>query len=300
MNEGELHMSKNLLIKHAIDIYMKYLSQKGMSKETARGYRIDIEQFARYMAQKENGPVLVNRIAQVEVEDFIQEARVEHKWAAKTVNRKINSLASFFKYLYKHKEVDENIMENVERVKVPHKERTFLSTDEVMLILKHINHPTVKSFLYTMANTGLRITECIHLRLQDVDFEKRIIHVINGKGGKDRNIPISESLYKHLQKYLKDVRPEVDSLYFFALQKTGTISRQLINNTLKEACEKAGIQKTVTSHAFRHSFASALVKNDVHVAVIQHLLGHADLRTTTVYLHVQTEDMQAAVNTLSL
>ncbi|WP_368634535.1 tyrosine-type recombinase/integrase [Kurthia gibsonii] len=293
-------MTKNMMIQQAFKKYSNYLSQRGMSKETIRGYQVDLTQFQVYMSSKLNGPVVMQSITQEDVEDFIQVSRKEKEWSAKTVNRKINSLASFFKYLYKQKQVTTNIMEDVERVKVPHKERSFLTSEEVVKILEHVHHQTIRAFLYTMANTGLRITECIHLRLKDVDFDKKMIHVINGKGGKDRNVPMSQNLYDTLQKYRKEVRPDTQSLYFFALKKTGTISRQLINMTLKEACQQAGINKVVTSHAFRHAFASALVQNDVHIAVIQQLLGHADLRTTTVYLHVQTDDMQEAVNTLRL
>lgn len=293
-------MTNYLLIKQALEKYMNYLTVKGMSMETARGYRVDIQQFIKYMAIKENGPVVVANIKQVDVEMFIQKYRKEQNWAAKTVNRKINSLSSFFKYLYKQREVSENIMDYIERVKVPHKEKTFLTAKEVVSILGNIKHPTVKVFLYTMANTGMRISECIHLKLKDVDFNKKMIYVINGKGGKDRHIPMSEELQVHMKSYKEKIRPRTDSLYFFALKKTGTISRMLVNSILKKAALESGITKVVTSHAFRHSFASALVKNDVHIAVIQQLLGHADLRTTTVYLHVQKEDMYKAVNTLQL
>lgn len=148
----------------------------------------------------------------------------------------------------------------------------------------------------TMVYTGLRVNECIHLTLQDVDFEGNNIQVINGKGGKNRTVPMNQQLKQQLQTYLAEHRPQTDSLFFFTLKKSGTVSAQYVNRTLKGACEKAGIEKHVTSHILRHSFASYLVKKDTHVAVIQRLLGHASVKTTSVYLHVHQEDLQVAVN----
>lgn len=145
----------------------------------------------------------------------------------------------------------------------------------------------------------LRVSEATNLQLKDVDFVNRVIHVIEGKGGKNRDVPMNESLAKILQDYLETVRPEGNSLLFFATEKTGAISQQYINRKLKETCKKINLGKVVTSHILRHSFASQLVKTDTHVAHIQRLLGHADVRTTSVYMHAEYRDLADAVNSIN-
>ena len=149
-----------------------------------------------------------------------------------------------------------------------------------------------------MSFTGLRVTECTSLRLEDVDLNNLVIHVINGKGGKDRDVPISATLAPYLVDYLQNWRPNVSSDKFLATQKTGEISHQTINKAFHQTTYKLAWEKKVTCHILRHTFASKLVANDVHVSKISKLLGHADVRTTSIYMHSSTEELQEAVNLL--
>jgi site-specific recombinase XerD len=286
----------SLLINQAIPEFQDWLSIRGMSGETLRGYDVDIHQFSRWISSKTNSPVLIDEISVQNIEDFVSYLTNERGCKPRTVNRKINALSTFFQCMKKKKFIMENPMEDFERMKVPDSERVYLSKDEVEAIILAIDHPVLHYFAMTMAYTGLRVNECIHLSMNDVNFEESYIQVINGKGGKNRTLPFNKHLKSELSNYLNDHRPQTDSLYFFALKKTGTVSGQYVNRLLKEAYEKAGIQKHVTSHILRHSFASYLVKCDTHVAVIQRLLGHASVKTTSVYLHVHQDDLQAAVD----
>jgi site-specific recombinase XerD len=288
--------TESLLLNQAIPVFEEWLSMRGMSGETMRGYLVDINQFNRWMTSKSNSPVFVDEITARHVEEFVSYLTNERGCKPRTVNRKINALSTFFQCMKKKKILSENPLEDFERVKVPDSERIYLSREEVEAIIQAIDHPVLHYFAMTMAYTGLRVSECINLTLHDVNLEDGYIQVINGKGGKNRTVPISDKLKSKLQEYLKFHRPKTDSLFFFALKKTGTVSDQYVNRVLKEACKKAGITKHVTSHILRHSFASYLVKKDTHVAVIQRLLGHASVKTTSVYLHVHPNDLKEAVN----
>ncbi|PJW13130.1 recombinase [Geobacillus sp. Manikaran-105] len=285
----------SLLLSQVIPYFHEWLKTRGMREATLRGYKMDINQFQKWLAARSNGPIFVNEINRQHIEGFVHYLTHERKCKPRTINRKINAMSTFFNFLKKKKIVEENPLEDFERVKVPDSERIYLTKEEIEAIIKSIEHPVIHYFVMMMAYTGLRIKECIQLTLNDVDLEEGFVQVINGKGGKNRRVPMNQQLIKKMKEYLEYHRPKTDSLYFFALKKTGTVSDQYVNRLLKEACVKAGIEKHVTSHILRHSFASYLVKKDTHVAVIQRLLGHASLKTTSVYLHVQQDDLREAV-----
>lgn len=286
----------SILIHQAIPEFNEWQNMRGLSQETIRGYQVDIRQFSQWITTASNGPVFMDEITVKQLEQFVVYLMKERECQPRSVNRKINALSTFFHCMKQKKYIEENPLNAIERVKVPEAERTYLNKEEVEAIIQAIDHPVLHYFAMTMAYTGLRVNECIHLTLNDVNFEEEYIQVIHGKGGKNRTIPLNAQLKVQLLDYLENHRPETASLFFFALKRTGTVSAQYVNRTLKVACQKAGIEKHVTSHILRHSFASYLVKKDTHVAVIQRLLGHASLKTTSVYLHVNQDDLQDAVN----
>ena len=137
-----------------------------------------------------------------------------------------------------------------------------------------------------------------NLGIDDVDLEKRIIYVIDGKGGRDRQIPINQELYGYLNHYISNDRPDVDSSNFFALEKSGSLSPQYINRILKTTTKKLGWIKHVTAHILRHSFATNLIRNDASLPAVQKLLGHSDLRVTSRYIHQNLDELENAVNLL--
>ncbi|MEK4023665.1 tyrosine-type recombinase/integrase [Sporosarcina sp. FSL W7-1283] len=175
------------------------------------------------------------------------------------------------------------------------KERNYLTRQELNSLLAAIDHEILYPFIFTMIHTGMRVSECLNLKLADVNLNERIIFIRKGKGGKHKELPMSPQLVEQLTSYLTKVRPDTDSLLFFSLKRTGEVIIQYVNKILQVASQKAGINKHVTSHILRHSFASFLVKQETHIAVIQKLLGHASLKTTSVYVHVPHKEMREAV-----
>jgi site-specific recombinase XerD len=288
-----------ILFSQAIPLFKDWLKTRGMRKETLRGYDLDLNQFQLWMTALMNRPIFVDEVQLSHGERFVEYLANERDCKPATLNRKINALSSFFTFLRKRKMVMDNPMEDLERVKVPQTERTYLSEEEVIAIVQAIDHPVAHYFVMMMAYTGIRVKECITLTLKQVNLEEGYVQVIDGKGGKNRRVPMNQQLVEHMKEYLDQHRPDTDSLFFFAIKKSGSISVQYINRLLKKAAKKSGIQKHVTSHILRHSFASLLVKKDTHVAVIQRLLGHADVRTTSIYMHVNQDELQEAVNQIS-
>ncbi|MFD1031862.1 tyrosine-type recombinase/integrase [Metaplanococcus flavidus] len=288
-------IARPMYMNEGLELFEEWLAVRGMSQETRRGYAMDSRQFAKWMGQKSNAPVLVPMVTGNHIEDFIRYLVGERKCMPRSINRKLNTLSMFFQCMKKKKVIEESPLEDIERMKVPDTERTFLTRDEVEAIIGAITHPVLHYFALTMAYSGIRVNECIHLKLTDVNFDEQSIQIINGKGGKNRKVPMSSHLAEQLRIYLKEHRPHTDSLYFFALKRSGSVSTQYVNRILLDACQKANIEKHVTSHILRHSFASYLVSKDTHVAVIQKLLGHASLKTTSIYLHVQQDDMKEAI-----
>lgn len=286
------------MFKEAIEHFLKDIKRKELSSETYRGYLNDLKQFNQHLLGTSNTPVFLEQCTQENIEEFLEMLKKQGLKPA-SINRKLHAISSFCNFAVKKDWLPRNPALNVDRVKGKSKERTFLSVEEMRLLIQAIDHPIIKTIAILMSNTGLRVSEATGLQLKDVDFKNRVIHVIEGKGGKNRDVPMNEGLVTVLKDYLENIRPNVQSLFFFATKKTGAISQQYINRELKEASVKANLGKDVTSHILRHSFASQLVKTDTHIAHIQRLLGHADVRTTSVYMHAEYKDLADAVNTIT-
>lgn len=288
---------QSVLYAVAMKQFIQSLKNRHMSTETIRGYTVDLNQLQNHLSGIKNGPIYLDEVTEEEVESFHQGFRTAGMKPA-TLRRKLNSSSSFFNFAVKKKWMAFNPAQDIDRVPIRNQERTYLNQQELQALLQAVEHPIIQAFVTMMAHTGLRVSECANLRLKDVDFKKKEVSVIEGKGGKNRQVPMNEILLQQMKTYVENVRPATTSVNFFATAKTGAVSPQYVNQHLKKAAEAAGIDKNVTSHALRHSFASQLVRGDVHVAVIKDLLGHADVRTTSVYMHTDLSDMQDAVNAL--
>lgn len=282
----------------AIPEFKEWLQTRKLSDETVRGYCIDVRQFYEWRASRWNAPVDAGRLELVDFDGYVNYLLHDRACQPNSVNRKLNSLSTFFECLIQKEYRTTNPMLRVHRLKVVEQERIYLSAEEVERILSAVEHPVIHYFLKMMAFTGMRVSECRNLQMSHVDFESLAITIINGKGGKSRRIPLNEELKKELLYYIQNVRDAENSTHFFALKRTGKVSPQYVNKILREAAKRIGIHKHVTSHILRHSFASYLIKKGTHVAVIQKLLGHANLRTTSTYLHVDDTELVVALERL--
>lgn len=268
------------------------------SDETIRGYLVDIMQLERFLSAKYNCPTYIEDLTEDDILEYLKMLREEKGYKPASINRHLNSIRTLCKFAYRKDWIDTNPTRNIDQVRFQRQERTFLTAEELDVFIDSIEHPLAQLAARIMSFTGLRVTECTSLRLEDVDLDNLVIHVINGKGGKDRDVPISAALVPYLVDYLENWRPNVSSNKFLATEKTGSITHQTINKAFHQTTYKLGWEKKVTCHILRHTFASKLVANDVHVSKISKLLGHADVRTTSIYMHSSTEELQEAVNLL--
>jgi len=279
----------------------KHLEQTNTSKETQRSYLYQQQEFAKYMNARYNAPVMMADVTVDDVESYFYYLQHTRKWSIASVNISISAIRKLFHLAERKKWVQDNVMLHIDTLKKQTAERDFLTEMEMKNLIVKIDHSLVRLVVRTLAYSGLRISECLNLTLADVDFDKNVIRVINGKGGKNRTVPLAENLADELQLYRDTQRPKVDSEKFFALKKTGSISDQYINRELKIATEKAGIDKKVSCHTLRHSFASSLVRHGTDLPTVAKLLGHSDFRTvTSIYVHKDQSELTCAVNQLSI
>ncbi|EEG78378.1 integrase family protein [Dethiobacter alkaliphilus AHT 1] len=286
-----------MLFLDTIEQFQQYMNDIERSPVTIALYLRDLRYFGSYMEKKHNGPVYLEDIKSADIEGFLRSLK-ERNIAPNSRSRYLYTLRSFYKFAYKKELVERDISLAVDLVKLPTKERHYLSQQEVAELADTITNDLVRLIVIFLANTGLRISECIKLTMDDVDLDKGIIHVISGKGNKDRNVPINNKLLPLLIDYKDNWRDAYNSNFFFATKKTGTISNTYVNNTLRQAVQSLGWKKNVSCHILRHSFATSLVKQKVGLVEIQKLLGHSDLKITSVYMHADLEQLQDAVNAL--
>ena len=279
--------------------FIEYMEDMERSPRTIELYKRDLRAIRRYLEERLNGPVYMEDITPDDLEAFMHYVRNELKYSPNTRSNYFYTIRSFYTFAYKKDLVNRNISLSMDFMRMPKKERNYLTEEEVEEILKNINSKLIHLIVTFLFNTGLRISECRNLKLEDVDLDARTIHVIEGKGRKDRVVPINDTLYVLLVDYVDNWREGNKSDLFFATKKTGSASYCYINSTLKEAANKAGIHKQVSCHVLRHSFASALVKRNVNLVDIQKLLGHESLAVTSVYTHTNLDSLSRAVNALN-
>lgn len=287
-----------MILENTITNFIENLKLKGRSIQTIQGYNQVLQDFKNWIeGSKYNGVVYVDELLLEDLEDYLQ-TRKDNGDANVSVNRSLYILRSFFDYMIRRDIISNNISLNLEPLKVKQSPRENLTKDEIDILLEAIDHDLVRLAVRTLSLTGLRVSELCDLSIDDVDLDNRVIYVINGKGGKDRQVPISEELYSHLDDYIRKDRPDVASNNFFALEKTGSLSPQYINRILKDTTKKLGWDKHITAHILRHSFATNLIRNDAPLPAIQRLLGHSDLRVTSLYIQQNLNELQDAVNLL--
>lgn len=288
-----------MLFTQAVRQFLEHLHAIDRSKETVKGYRSELGYFNHYLSVKHNGPVYLEDIQLEDMEAYMQHLK-ERKKSTATRNRVVYVLRSFYGYAVKRELCKKNHAELLEPVAIIQKERDFITEEELEILISHIHQPVIRTVIQAMFYTGGRITEMKNLKIKDVDFENEVIHIIEGKGKKNRDIPIGKTLYPILTNYFNNIREhdDIETDFFFAIPKSGSISGNYVNRLLKEAVEELGWKKHITAHVLRHSFGTNLLDKGASLVSIQKLLGHANLTVTSRYLHQDKDKLAEAVNLL--
>jgi site-specific recombinase XerD len=286
-----------MLLNDAITKFIYHLTITNKSKETIKSYTSDLTAFEHFLELKYNCAVYLNEVENIDIDDYLYKLKIK-KLSTASRSRQLYTLRSFWNYLYKNTFCDFNIAMSIEPIKIQRKERGFLSSEEAHSLISAIEHPLVQTVVQTLFYTGLRISECLNLKVEDVDIGNKIIHVINGKGSKNRNIPININLLSILQNYIKVHEHSTKSNYFFATKKSGSLSAPYVNRILNDTANKLRWEKHISAHILRHSFASNLIKNGVNLVYVQKLLGHSNLKVTSIYTHASMDDLDKSINVL--
>ncbi|MBT2641725.1 tyrosine-type recombinase/integrase [Bacillus sp. ISL-41] len=286
-----------MLFTEGQKLFNKYMITHGMSEETIKGYLKDLRLFNHYMTDVYNTAIYVEDVTADDVEEYMYYLLDERELAPRSRNRYLFSLRSFLNYAVKKRWVEFNAATEVDPVKVMDEKKVALTQEEIEELLSAIEHPIIRFAVALLSFTGLRVKEARTLILSDIDFEQNRL-LANGKGKKQRYIPIAQSFKPYLEEYIAEIRESNDSPYLLATKKTGKLSAIYINNELHRAVKELGWDKNVTCHALRRSFATNLLRKGVNVFAISKLLGHASIKTTTVYLQLNENELQEAVNKL--
>lgn len=286
-----------MLLAQMVELYKKYMISIDKAPETVKGYVIELNLLNKYLSQKYNGLVYLEDIKIQDLEEYLDFLKGKGH-APATRSRAIYIIRAFYNFCYKKEYITQNIAVKLEAIPVPEKERVFLTTEEMKALIDGINSPIIKLIVNTLYLTGMRISECLNLLLNDVNLKEGIIIVRNTKNKHDRQIPIHRELMRLLTNYVENWRDGVLNPYFFCLNNTSRISPDHVNRVLNKTAQSLNMAKHVTCHIIRHSFASSLVARNINIVNIQKLLGHRDLSTTSIYTHTNLDELTKAVNAI--
>jgi site-specific recombinase XerD len=191
------------------------------------------------------------------------------------------------KCFYEHFLPKQDMMGDIRRMKTPEVYPEILSRQEVNTMIAVARNLKVKAVIALLYSSGMRLAECASLKMSSIDRNRKIIRIVQGKGGKDRNAVLSERALPILDDYWRAYRPTV---YLFEGHTKGEpLSRRRFHDYIVKTAELARVKKKVSAHILRHSFATHLLEDGVPLRVIQDMLGHACVTTTTIYTHVSSD-----------
>lgn len=272
--------------------YLKYCEyRKELDKKTLKAYRIDLRQYFEY--------VCMNNPDKEKIEEYITQLHKNYK--QKTVKRKIASIKAFYNYLEENEIIAENPFR---KIKVKFKETVTLPRiiprEEIEKLLNHMyqclneHNKTFRKYMLrdiavieVFFATGARVYEISNIREESINLNTGLIRLM-GKGGKERYVQISNtSVLEVLKKYYDENKQTIRKCgYFFINNRENRYTEQSIRMMLKKYTKQAGIERNITPHMFRHSFATYLIEEGVDVSCVQQILGHSSIKTTQIYIHI--------------
>ncbi len=290
--------------EQAIQDYSNYLKlERGLSNNSISSYSLDIRKLVSYIHDLRLN-INPDKIEIQTVQQFIYHS-------AKSINprsqsRLISALRGFFDYLIFENYMTINPLELIESPKIGRKLPDTLSIEEIDTLISSIDLGTPqgernRAIIETLYSCGLRVSELTNIKISDLFFEEGFIKV-TGKGNKQRFVPISSLTQKYIKLYKDDVRPHVPILEehqdtLFLNRRGKQLTRAMIFTIVKQLTAKAGINKIISPHTFRHSFATHLLENGADLRAIQLMLGHESITTTEIYMHVDKSHLSKVINT---
>lgn len=279
----------------AFKYYLQYLiTEKGLTNITIDNYKEDFKLFNDFLDNKIDTSELTGQEI-VEYENFLS----INGYKTSSISRKISTLKNFYLYI-----INENINSNIDlNIDVPKKEKhlpSYLTIDEVNRLLSapDIAKPSElrdKAMLELMYSSGLRVSELVNLKKSEINIPEKMLKIV-GKGKKERIIPIGDYAMEFVLKYINTngIKGFNSSKYLFLNNRGQVISRQYFFKQIKKYAQKADINKDISPHTLRHSFATHLLENGADLRLVQDLLGHSNIETTQIYTHIGEERIISA------
>ena len=259
--------------------------EKGLSKNSIEAYGRDIESFIEFINDK-----APDDITRVDLYDFIKNLRLQN-YAPSSVTRKIASIKGWFRWLKINEKIENDPSIALESPKIPQKLPKVISISEIEKIFASNLNCTEQAIFELLYGCGLRVSELTNLEVKNIDLNTKMLRCF-GKGSKERIVPIGEKAKTAITKYLglRNLYPNNESKKLFINKKGKSISRQEVY-LLSQKVGKI-IDKHISPHVFRHSFATHLLENGADLRVVQELLGHSSVSTTQLYTHVSKKRLK--------
>jgi integrase/recombinase XerD len=270
---------------------LEELQRRNYSESTQRAYLHIVADFAKYFGRS---PDLLGLD---EVREYQAHLIDKRKLEARTVGVYTAGLRFLFvKTLHRPYPLQE-----FPYPKRPRRLPIILSEDEISRLIESASNLYHRALLMTLYCTGARRAEVCDLKVEDIDSERMVVHIRHGKGGKDRDVPLDPNLRETLREYYRWMRP---TTYLFPGTENGwradrPITTKYLWQICQEAARRASIKKHVNPHLIRHSFATHLLEHGADLPTLQSILGHADLRATSIYLHLSQRHLKAAKRPLA-
>lgn len=289
--------------QNALTDFKHYLKiERGLSKNSIDNYILDVEKLIHFLEEHDINlsPISIEKES---IQAFIY--HISKEVNARSQSRIISGLRSFFNYLVFEDYRETNPLDLIESPKIGRKLPDTLSTSEIDNLIAAIDLSKPqgernRAILELLYSCGLRVSELVNLKLSDLFFDEGFIKV-TGKGDKQRFVPIGDKTIKYINTYKNEVRihlnienEHMDTLF---LNRRGKqLTRAMIFTITKQLAEKIGLNKNISPHTFRHSFATHLLENGADLRAIQLMLGHESITTTEIYMHVDRRHLSEVIN----
>lgn len=267
--------------------FLNKLKVRKYSPRTISNYEQALLQIARHYKKS---PL---DISTDEIEKYLLYELEVKKLSPATVNLHIGAFKKFFELIAPHS----TVMKPISKVKDVKKLPSVLTTEAIVRMVKCTDNLKHRAIIELLYSSGIRLGECIDLRPNDIDGKSMLVHVVRGKGEKERYTIISAHSLQTLRDYYIRYRPQQ---YLFEGNGHKQYSPRSIGKVVGRAAKRAGITKNVTPHTLRHSFATHLLEQNVNLCTIQKLLGHSNIKTTTIYTHVSNAVISNITSPLDL
>ena len=292
-----------MIWKSYIESFRHYLVlERSLAAHSIEAYLNDISKLADFdrMNLASKGPL---KITQKDLRSFLSFLK-ELGLGARSQARLVSAVKGFYKFLLLENEIKENPASDIEAPRIGRKLPDTLSFEEITDLISSIDVSDPlgmrnKAIIETLYSCGLRVSELVDLQISKLNFDEEYIRVI-GKGNKERLVPIGPDAIKFISIYLTEIRRTMtikkgSEDIVFLNRRGNKLTRVMIFTIIKNLAKQAGINKVISPHTFRHSFATHLVEGGADLRVVQDLLGHASITTTEVYTHLDTDYLRSAI-----